>query len=58
VLAHLTLKGNFIQATGEPDVYLDGDTFGDQRDEFGIRRPSGDGRRGGDFEMYVWLTTT
>jgi hypothetical protein len=57
VLAHLTLKGNFIQATGEPDVYLDGDTFGDQRDEFGIRRPSGDGRRGGDFEMYVWLTT-
>jgi hypothetical protein len=56
--ARLTLKGNFITARGAPDVYLDGDTFGDLRDEFGIRRPSGDGRRGGDFEMYVWLTTT
>jgi Family of unknown function (DUF6519) len=56
--AHLTLKGNFIRAREEPDVYLDGDTFGDPRDEFGIRRPTGDGRRGGDFEMYVWLMTT
>ncbi|HET7271533.1 MAG TPA: DUF6519 domain-containing protein [Rubrobacter sp.] len=56
--ARLTLKGNFITAKGEPDIYLDGDTFGDQRDASGIRRPSGDGRRGGDFEMYVWLTTT
>jgi hypothetical protein len=55
--ARLTLKGNFITARGAPDVYLDGDTFGDLGDEFGIRRPSGDGRRGGDFEMYVWLTT-
>ncbi|HEX6711529.1 MAG TPA: DUF6519 domain-containing protein [Rubrobacter sp.] len=55
--ARLTLKGSFITAKGAPDVYLDGDTFGDQQDEFGIRRPSGDGRRGGDFEMYVWLTT-
>lgn len=55
--AHLTLKGNFLTARGEPDVYLDGDTFDDPQDEFGIRRPSGDGRRGGDFEIYVWLTT-
>ena len=55
VLARLTLKGNFIRARKEPDVYLDGDTFGDPQDELGIRRPTGDGRRGGDFEMYVWL---
>jgi Family of unknown function (DUF6519) len=55
LLARLTLKGNFIRARKEPDVYLDGDTFGDPQDEFGIRRPTGDGRRGGDFEMYVWL---
>src|SRR5918998_1063539 len=55
VLAHLTLKGNFIRAREEPDVYLDGDTFSDPQDEFGIRRPTGDGREGGDFEMYVWL---
>jgi hypothetical protein len=55
LLARLTLKGNFIRAREEPDVYLDGDTFGDPLDEFGIRRPTGDGREGGDFEMYVWL---
>ncbi len=55
VLARLTLKGNFIRARKEPDVYLDGDTFGDPQGEFGIRRPTGDGRQGGDFEMYVWL---
>jgi len=55
VLARLTLKGNFIRARREQDVYLDGDTFGDPHDEFGIRRPTGDGRQGGDFEMYVWL---
>jgi hypothetical protein len=61
VLARLTLKGNFIRALAlhpeEPDVYLDGDTFGDPQGEFGIRRPTGDGRRGGDFEMYVWLVS-
>jgi hypothetical protein len=56
MLARLTLKGNFIRASEEPDVYLDGDTFGDPQDEeLGLRRPTGDGRRGGDFEMYVWL---
>jgi hypothetical protein len=48
VLAHLTLRGNFIQAEAEPDVYLDGDTFRDPESEFGIRQPTGDGRRGGD----------
>jgi hypothetical protein len=56
MIARLMLKGNFIRAREEPDVCLDGDTFGDPQDEFGIRRPTGDGRQGGDFEMYVWLT--
>lgn len=51
ILAHLTLKGNFIWA-GEPELYLDGEAFGThQRLDF----PSGDGRRGGDFEMWFWL---
>lgn len=58
VPAHLTLKGNFIRAQGERDVYLDGDAFADPEAEFGLRRPTGDGRRGGAFELYVWLTTT
>ena len=58
IMARLTLKGNLVRAAGRPDVYLDGDTFADPNDEMGIRRPTGDGRRGGDFEMYAWLETT
>jgi hypothetical protein len=61
LLAHLTLKGNFIWARGNPSLYLDGESFGspvppdtagNQRTDIG---PSGDGRRGGDFEMWFWL---
>jgi hypothetical protein len=58
VLAHLTLKGNFI-FSGEDTRrrYLDGDSFGrpvDKRTH--INFPSGNGRRGGDFEMWFWLS--
>jgi hypothetical protein len=62
MLAHLTLKGNRIWALGNPSLFLDGDVFtapdtsGNQRT--GILLPSGDGRRGGDFEMWFWLTST
>ena len=59
VLAHLTLKGNFIWIAENPEnpsVYLDGDAFGVRRDDaLEVRLPSGDGRRGGDFEMWFWL---
>ncbi len=58
LLARFTIKGNFIHAREDPDVYLDGDTFGDPRNEFGIRLPTGDGRRGGDFEIFTRLMTT
>jgi hypothetical protein len=63
VLAHLTLKGNFIWS-GERDriLYLDGEMFGQPKDgrtgtllENGI--PSGNSRRGGDFEMWFWLVS-
>jgi hypothetical protein len=56
VLARLTLEGNFIWDRADREVYLDGDTFG-VRDEQGtaISLPSGDGRRGGNFEMWFWL---
>ena len=61
MLAHLTLKGNRIWALGNPNLLLDGDVFtapdpsGNQRT--GILLPSGDGRRGGDFQMWFWLTS-
>ncbi len=61
ILARLTLKGNFIWAVGaergEQPLYLDGETFRllPGENEFGIQLPSGDGRRGGDFQTWFWL---
>jgi hypothetical protein len=59
VLGYLTLKGHVIWADdrdGTP-LYLDGDAFGVLRDDGGtdLRLPSGDRRRGGDFELWFWL---
>lgn len=62
VLARLVLKGNFIWSRQDPSVFVDGDSFGTRspdgrteilRDAAGLM--SGDGRRGGDFEMWFWL---
>jgi hypothetical protein len=58
ILAHLTLRGNFIWDEKRPDAHLDGETFGILNPggaEIELRLPSGDGRRGGDFEMWFWL---
>jgi len=58
VLAHLTIKGNFIwlDSGAEPAMYLDGEAFGRPRERrVDLRFPSGNGRRGGDFEMWFWL---
>jgi hypothetical protein len=58
VLARLTLKGNFIWDQQNPDLYLDGEVFGTQAagsNNTDIRLPSGDGRRGGNFDMWFWL---
>ena len=57
VLAHLTVKGNFIFARENPTVNLDGDTFGRPRgdDRIDLDFPSGDNRRGGDLDMWFWL---
>jgi hypothetical protein len=59
VLARLTLKGNFIYG-GERArelVYLDGQAFGipGAGGRVALRLPSGDGRKGGDFESWFWL---
>jgi len=57
-LARFTLKGNFIWAQEKPDLFLDGEVFGIRRaggTETEIRLPSGNGRRGGDLEIWFWL---
>jgi hypothetical protein len=62
ILARLKLKGNFICAASnnrrEQRLYLDAETFRlrEGENEFGVQLPSGDGRRGGDFETWFWLT--
>lgn len=62
VLARLRLKGNFVWSEKDPSIFVDGDSFGTRgvngqtellRDAAGLL--SGDGRRGGDFEMWFWL---
>ncbi|MCC6444407.1 MAG: hypothetical protein IT210_13260 [Armatimonadetes bacterium] len=57
VLAHLTLKGNFIWDIEDPELYLDGEAFGIRaaNGATDLRLPGGDGRAGGDFEMWFWL---
>jgi len=63
LLAHLTLKGKFIWAAGNPNVLLDGSAAGvPYKDASGVQHtglqlPSGNGRPGGDFEMWFWLTS-
>ena len=57
LLARLFLKGNYIWAAGSgdpPTRYLDGEVFGG-REPNGAGLTSGDGRRGGDLEMWFWL---
>ena len=64
-LARFTIEGNFIWG-GPAHTYLDGDTFGkatpdgakapDSQIAIALQLPSGDGRKGGDFRMWFWLT--
>ena len=58
ILAHLIVKGNFIFALNDPTLNVDGDAFARPRgpDRIDVQLPSGDGRRGGDLEMWFWLT--
>ena len=58
ILTRLTLKGNFIWDRDNANRFLDGEAFGVQQpgsNNTSLRLPSGDGRRGGDFEMWFWL---
>ena len=61
LLTHFTLKGDFIWGLNNPTLYLDGNAFGATATDaggthIGLHLPkSGDGKRGGDFEMWFWL---
>jgi hypothetical protein len=54
VLARLTLKGNNIWQLDKPNVHLDGEVTStpDGATPHNLRLPSGDGKRGGDFETW------
>lgn len=63
LLAHLTLKGDFIWSRDNPDVHLDGDVVGipypdssnPNIEHAGLKLPSGNGRGSSDFQMWFWL---
>ncbi len=60
ILGCLTLKGNFIWGQNNPSLYLDGEVFGSLApnptgSRIQLRLPSGNGRRGGDFETWFWI---
>jgi Family of unknown function (DUF6519) len=55
-LLHLTLKGNFVYAAGDPKLDVDGEAFGILRGgTLDVGLPSGDGRRGGTLDLWFWL---
>jgi hypothetical protein len=66
ILVHLTLKGNFIYSIASPRRYLDGEAYGvpsvpdvpPGEKPHDLDLPSGDHRRGGDFEMWFWINLT
>ena len=61
LLVRLTLKGNFISAEGDTGMFLDGEALGEAlgaargTTPTALELPSGDGRSGGDFEMWWWI---
>ena len=56
LLLHLTLKGNFVYGEGDPSLNVDGEAFGILRDgTLEAALPSGDGRRGGNLDLWFWL---
>ena len=58
ILTRLVLKGNFIWTQNDPTSFLDGEVFGAHQsgvNNISLTLPSGDKRRGGDFETWFWL---
>jgi hypothetical protein len=57
LLVHLTLKGNFVYAAGDPTTNVDGEAFGVLKGAtLDAQIPqSGDRRRGGNLDLWFWL---
>ena len=56
LLLHLTLKGNFVYAAGDPTLDVDAEGFGVlQGGALDVGLPTGDGRRGGVLDLWFWL---
>jgi hypothetical protein len=56
VLVHLLLRGRFVHEAGSPTLNVDGEAFGVLAGgRLDVALPSGDGRRGGDLELWFWL---
>jgi uncharacterized protein DUF6519 len=58
ILAHLTLKGNFVWARSNPALFLDADAFALPQAgtvTTSLNLPSGDRRRGGTLDTWFWL---
>src|SRR5215831_5266381 len=56
LLVHLRLKGRFVYEAGNPAVNVDGESFGLlENGHLHEVLPSGDGRRGGDLELWFHL---
>ena len=58
ILSRITLKGNYIWSQSDPTSFLDGDAFGMRlsgSNNEALTFPSGDKRRGGDFQLWFWL---
>jgi hypothetical protein len=59
LLMHLIVKGDFIWSQDDPTIFLDGEAFGQPpqggNSNISLRLPSGDRRRGGDFDIWFWI---
>ena len=59
LLGHLIVKGNFIWSKDDPKLFLDGEAFGQPpqggNSNISLQLPSGDRRRGGNFDMWFWV---
>jgi len=55
-LVSVTFKGSFVWEQGGSSTLVNGPAFGTpQNGHIGLRLPSGDGRRGGDFQCWFWV---
>ena len=59
LLGHLIVKGSFIWSKDDPTLFLDGEAFGQPpqggNTNISLQLPSGDRRRGGNFDMWFWV---